>query len=77
MRAGYRLLPTVSAGLELGINRNDLDMGGRGGAFLRYEWFGGEISASAGMASGKFRGLKPAVVEDAAPYATINWVMQY
>lgn len=76
-RIGYRILPTVSAGLEAGLNRNALDMGGRGGAFLRYEWFGGEISLGAGVATGEFQGLMPDLADGVAPYATLNVVMQF
>lgn len=74
MRAGYRLLPTLTAGLEAGINATGEQMDDRGGLFLRYEWSGGEISASAGVA-GDIGSLS--LSEDVAPYATINWLTQF
>lgn len=47
-RAGYRVLPELSLGLE-GAAAGDGEHGnGRGGAFLRYTWSSGEISAAAG-----------------------------
>lgn len=47
-RAGYRIRPELSLGLEAAGNGNAEYDGGRGGAFLRYTWATGEISASAG-----------------------------
>lgn len=46
----------------------------RAGLFVRYEWAGGEISASAGLLRPEF---DPAAVEDLAPYGTVNWIMQF
>jgi hypothetical protein len=45
----------------------------RGGAFLRYEWDGGEISAAGGL-SGDFSGVASG---EADPYATVNWITQF
>lgn len=44
---------------------------GRLGGFVRYEWYGGEISASAGVAGDIDR------AEPSTAYATINWLMQF
>lgn len=68
-RLGYRLLPTVSLGLEAGINghllsgrsvlsdgsrREPLQPQMRAGLFARYEWNGGEVSVSGGFANSAF-----------------------
>lgn len=46
--------------------------------FLRYDWDGGEISASAGVTSGDFRGLASgSMPDDFSPYATINVLFQF
>jgi len=90
-RVGYRVLPTVSLGAE-GIF-NALDRNGtiasspasaanlgdlRAGAFVRYEWFGGEISASGGVSSFQQSGTKSIdLLRDPAPYGTVNWIMQF
>ena len=50
IRAGYRLNPAFSIGLEGAVNGNTVYETGRGGAFARFEWNRGEISASGGMA---------------------------
>jgi hypothetical protein len=51
LRAGYRLSPAFSTGLEAGAHGNANHDAGRAGAFLRFEWTGGEVSASAGAAA--------------------------
>jgi hypothetical protein len=80
-RAGWRALPTLSIGPELRFERNEQAGTARIGAFARYEWFGGEISAAAGVAtdlcdtyngshcSSSFDGI--------APYANVNFLTQY
>lgn len=47
-RAGYRLRPQLSVGLETAASGNAEYNGSRGGAFVRYTWSSGEVSASAG-----------------------------
>ena len=73
VRTGYRVLDDVSVGLEARIDGNALDKDARGGAFVRREWQGGEISIAGGIAGQFF--------EDAmrmtTPYATTTWLMQY
>lgn len=78
VRTGYRVVPTVSTGLEAGFDANsqalDWTTGeGSFGAFLRYEWNGGEISASGGI-SGQVDGN---LEIPTAPYGTINWIAHY
>lgn len=76
-RFGYRLLPTVSIGPELAVHGhikygrgNGLDYSrGRGGAFARYEWAGGEISASAGASAN--------IDNDISPYINLTWMTRY
>ena len=48
------------------------------GAFVRYEWFGGEISASGGLAgdiSGDHGNLD--LLQRPAAYGTLNWIIQF
>lgn len=76
-RFGYRVLPTVSLGPEFGVNGHfkshrdgDLQYArGRAGAFARYEWAGGEVSASGGVTAN--------IDEDITPYLTVNWMTRY
>lgn len=56
-----------------GGHRDILDYS-RGGAFMRYEWDGGEISASAGVAGG-IVGNSDSDGPD--PYVTINYITQW
>lgn len=51
VRAGYRINPAFSSGLEVGVHGNANHDAGRFGSFLRFEWTAGEISASAGLAA--------------------------
>lgn len=84
-RLGYRLTPSFTFGPEVGvnldrqgdykINEEDKDFRteqldyARIGVFARQEWYGGELSASAGFL-GDFR-------EEKSPYATVNWISQF
>jgi hypothetical protein len=78
LRAAYRLQPELSLGLEAGFDANALDQGARAGLFLRYEWDGGEISASAGITSGDVGGLAGgSMPDDFSPYATVNVLFQF
>ncbi|MCL4767105.1 MAG: cellulose biosynthesis protein BcsS [Hyphomicrobiaceae bacterium] len=47
-RAGYRIWPELSLGLEAAATGDGEYGSGRGGAFLRYTWASGEVSAAAG-----------------------------
>ena len=84
-RLGYKPFASFSIGPEAGINidrqgdykiyqedpnyrAKAIDYG-RVGLFARYEWYGGELSASAGLI-GDFRQRQSA-------YGTVNWIMQY
>lgn len=50
VRAGLRLNPALSTGLEGAVNGNAAYDTGRLGAFGRFEWSRGEVSASGGVA---------------------------
>lgn len=69
LRLGYRLLPTLSVGVEAGAAGNSEYDGGRGGLFLRHEWSGGEISASAGAAGDRS--------EMTGAYGTLNVLQRF
>lgn len=90
-RFGYRVLPTLSVGPEAIFNHTDLtgeveaSTGAsfkgnpRIGAFVRYEWFGGEISASGGYSGDwieQSRGTTD-VLHDPQLYGTLNLIVQF
>lgn len=86
-RLGYRIAPHLSLGIEAGFNldrqgeykitdevethRRDAFDYARLGAFARYDWYGGEVSASAGLL-GDFTEDK-----ERSAYATVNWLTQF
>jgi Cellulose biosynthesis protein BcsS len=80
-RFGWRALPTLSVGPEIRFDRNEQAGTGRIGAFARYEWMGGEISAAAGVATDlcdTYNGSQcRSSFGDAAPYANVNFLTQY
>lgn len=93
-RAGYRVLPTVSVGIEgifnhaslngqIQINKDAPELLGnsRAGAFARYEWFGGEISASAGLSGDMLQSRtdssKIDLLHRPSAYGTLNFIVQF
>ena len=80
-RAGWRALPTLSVGPEVRFERNEQAGTARIGAFARYEWFGGEISAAAGVATDVcdfYNGEHcSSSFDELAPYANLNFLTQY
>ena len=92
-RTGYRVLPTLSTGVEAIFNHTDItgqvqqsaaarfQGNTRVGGFVRYEWFGGEISASGGLSGDWIEGQGKAGGTDLlhAPevYGTVNWIVQF
>lgn len=70
VRVGYRVIPDVSLGVEGGIFGNEASDTKRAGGFARYEWGGGEISASGGV-SGDYN-AKPRT-----PYATLVYLSRF
>lgn len=74
LRLGWRLVPVVSLGLEAsGAGNSDGDAARLGG-FLRYEWDGGEVSASAGLMS-DWAGIEK--IDTRGAYATIAWMSRF
>ena len=82
-RAAWRAWPTVSLGVEAIVNgdqRHDIaefvsepgldHLERRAGAFVRYEWYGGEVSLAGGVTSAPDDG-------GIKPYATLNWITQF
>lgn len=73
LRAGYRvrqrMLEDLSIGVEAGAFGNDGGDNGRIGAFARYAWFGGEISASAGVSG--------AIEAPRNPYGMLVYLKRY
>lgn len=96
-RTGYRIMDGISVGLELSGSSNSqlrnewLEAkpwrGGSGGAFVRYEWSGGEVSASAGLGSQGGSGASASGVnvgsglgslaKPTAPYGSLNWLARF
>ncbi len=75
VRSGYRIVPWLSAGLETVLDSNAEQRQGRGGLFMRYEWDGGELSASGGV-SGDLP--QPGTLEyPTTPYGTLNWIAHF
>ena len=89
-RFGYRIQPTVSLGLEAGMNGNGvsghrvLDDGSRreplrpqtrAGLFARYEWNGGEISISGGLSNSAYDFRRSDGFDEF--YGTANWLMRF
>lgn len=68
-RLGWRMTPALSIGPEAGAYGNIVSHGGLGGAFIRYEWAAGEVSASAG-AAGDRNG-------DTRPYAGASLLLRF
>ena len=78
-RLGWRLLPTLSAGLETGAFGNvECDVA-RVGAFLRYEWASGEVSASTGRSNDSLldgtQGSR--LTQSSTPFATFSWLTRF
>lgn len=90
LRFGQRLENEFSAGPEVVYHRTDLtgevldvgrtDYGNvRLGAFVRYDWFGGEVSASGGIST-DVTGTSATRIEvprTAAPYGTLTVLLQF
>lgn len=89
-RLGYRVVPTISLGVEASINGNllsesrILDDGSlreelrpqtRLGLFARYEWYTGEISVSGGITSDNLDFAGGTEFDHL--YATVNWLTRF
>jgi hypothetical protein len=78
-RLGWRLTPQISTGLEAGAGGNVEGDIARVGAFVRYEWAGGELAVSGGVANDALlQGAgNPDIAEASVPYATLSWLMRF
>ncbi|MGD9783531.1 MAG: cellulose biosynthesis protein BcsS [Hyphomicrobiaceae bacterium] len=89
-RLGWRVLPTLSLGVESAVNGNALDApdilangsrreklepSARLGLFARYEWATGELSLSSGFASYGLDLDRQPSWRDA--YGTVNWLVRF
>jgi hypothetical protein len=76
-RAGWRIKPQISIGPELRYDKNvetgEGEWNGRAGAFVRYEWTGGEVSLAGGL-SGRVDRWDAV---DVSPYGTLNVLFQF
>ena len=68
-RLGWRLSPAFSVGPEVAVMGNATYDAGRAGAFLRYEWDGGEVSFSAGASGDRS--------EISGPYGSVGFMLRY
>jgi hypothetical protein len=78
-RLGWRIVPTLSAGLEVGgAGNRECDIV-RVGGFLRYEWESGELSASGGLSGDKvWQGAgRSDLAQSSAPFATLSWLARF
>ena len=78
-RLGWRFVPAFSAGLEAGgFGNRECDVVSVGG-FLRYEWEGGELSASGGLSNDRFwPGVdRLGAAQSSAPFATVSWLARF
>jgi hypothetical protein len=69
VRLGYRLTQSFSLGVEGGASGNTASDNARAGAFVRYEWLGGEVSASGGV-SGDIAAARN-------PYGTLVYLKRF
>lgn len=79
LRAGWRLAPQISLGLESGLVGNATGGSLRAGPFARYEWDAGEISLSGGVATDSALGWFGPTPgnRDVGGYATLNWLQRF
>jgi hypothetical protein len=78
-RLGWRVLPALSLGIEAGATGNiDGDLA-RAGAFVRYEWATGEVSASGGLANDTLldNAVPTSLAGNNRPYATLTWLTRF
>lgn len=74
LRLGWRLVPLLSTGIEVAADGNTDGDAGRVGAFVRYEWAQGEISASTGLMT-DWAGIEK--VDARGAYATVSWMNRF
>lgn len=69
-RIGWRVLPALSLGVEAAAFGNVEGDGGRSGAFARFEWAGGEVSATGGYTGSSVR-------TPDAPFGAVNVTVRF
>lgn len=79
VRYGQRVMPGLSLGPEAGVAGELSRLGGRLGAFARFEWAAGEVAASAGLAGSvsSSAGLGVADGPRTVPYLTLTWLQRF
>ncbi len=77
LRLGWRVLPSLSAGLEAGADGNDDCDIGRLGGFVRYEWAGGEVSLSGGFSNENVGAGGLFHDGSQGPFVTVSWLMRF
>lgn len=82
-RLGWRIRPNLSVGLEATIqNRlaDKVDLAGAyasGGAFARYTWATGEISASGGLTFDLDTDNTVVIEDPTSPYVGVTWLTKF
>jgi Cellulose biosynthesis protein BcsS len=74
LRFGWRLAQPLSTGIEVAADGNTDGDSGRVGAFVRYEWAQGEVSASGGLMT-DWAGIEK--IDARGAYATIAWMNRF
>jgi len=69
LRVGYRVVNTMSLGIEGGQFGNEASDSRRLGGFARYDWLGGELSVSGGVSGD--------IAEPRNPYATLVYMTKF
>jgi len=73
LRTGWRLLPSLSIGIEAQLHGDVALQSLRAGAFARYEWTAGEVSISGGAAETRGESFR----RDDGLYGTVNVLIRY
>jgi cellulose biosynthesis protein BcsS len=78
-RLGWRFTPALSAGLEAGASGNVEGDVARVGVFVRYEWAGGELAVSGGVANDRLLEDigNPRAAHASVPYGTVSWLTRF
>jgi hypothetical protein len=74
LRLGWRLAQPLSTGIEVAADGNSDGDSGRVGAFVRYEWAQGEVSASGGLMT-DWSGIEK--IDARGAYATVAWMNRF
>lgn len=80
VRYGQRVLPQLSLGPEAGVAGELSRLGGRVGAFARFDWATGEVALSGGLSGrpgASTSGLVAAEKSGATPYFAVIWLQRF